>query len=140
MRLKKIQEALKTKNIIFTYTEEDNCGSLDFQFRGLRYHIWEFVDGDIWGVETNVYHAGKSEDITGDYEKEISELFESNLFLICIRNYSSTTSSTSIGHAFAQMPQAIHLDAGLPSVFTIRPNGQASAHLPQLVHFFLLII
>ena len=32
------------------------------------------VDGDIWGVETNVYHAGKSEDITGDYEKEISEL------------------------------------------------------------------
>lgn len=30
MRLKKIQEALKTKNIIFTYTEEDNCGSLDF--------------------------------------------------------------------------------------------------------------
>ena len=44
MRLKKIQEALKTKNIIFTYTEEDNCGSLDFQFRGLRYHIWEFAD------------------------------------------------------------------------------------------------
>ena len=46
MRLKKIQEALKTKNIIFTYTEEDNCGSLDFQFRGLRYHIWEFVDSE----------------------------------------------------------------------------------------------
>ena len=43
MRLKKIQEALKTKNIIFTYTEEDNCGSLVVQFRGLRYHIWEFV-------------------------------------------------------------------------------------------------
>ena len=72
--LKKIQEALKTKNIIFTYTEEDNCGSLDFQFRGLRYHIWEFVDGEESGVETNVYHAGKSEDITGDYETEISEL------------------------------------------------------------------
>ncbi len=60
MRLKKIQEALKTKNIIFTYTEEDNCGSLDFQFRGLRIHIWEFVDGEIWGVETNVYHAGRA--------------------------------------------------------------------------------
>ena len=74
MRLKKIQEALKTKNIIFTYTEEDNCGSLDFQFRGLRYHIWEFVDGEESGVETNVYHADKSEDITGDYETEISEL------------------------------------------------------------------
>ena len=45
--------------------------------------------------------------------------------------YSSTTSSTSIGHAFAQIPQAIHLEAGLPSVLTIRPKGQASAHLPQ---------
>ena len=44
--------------------------------------------------------------------------------------YSSTTSSTSIGHAFAQMPQAIHLEAGLPSVTTIRPNGHGSAHLP----------
>ncbi|MFR0789584.1 MAG: hypothetical protein ACLSHW_02150 [Lachnospiraceae bacterium] len=39
-----------------------------------RYHIWEFVDGEESGVETNVYHAGKSEDITGDYETEISEL------------------------------------------------------------------
>lgn len=74
MRLNKIQKALEKKKIIFTYTEEDNCGSLDFQFRGLRYHIWEFQDGDQWGVETNVYHAGKSEDILGDYENEISEL------------------------------------------------------------------
>jgi hypothetical protein len=55
-------------------------------------------------------------------------------------NYSSTTSSTSIGHAFAQIPQAIHLEAGLPSVTTIRPNGHASAHLPQPTHFFLLIM
>ena len=37
MRLKKIQEALKTKNIIFTYTEEDNCGSLDFQWTAVSY-------------------------------------------------------------------------------------------------------
>ena len=35
-------------------------------------------------------------------------------------HYSSTTSSTSIGQAFAQIPQAIHLEAGFPSVFTIR--------------------
>lgn len=74
MRLKKIQEALQKKNIIFTYTEEDGCGSLDFQFRGLRYHIWEFEDEEIWGVDTNVKCAGKSEDILGDYETEISQL------------------------------------------------------------------
>lgn len=74
MRLGKIQEALKQKNIQFAYTEEDGCGSLDFQFRGLRYHIWEFQDNDEWGVETNVKLAGRSEDILGDYETEIAEL------------------------------------------------------------------
>lgn len=74
MRLGKIQEALKQKNIQFAYTEEDGCGSLDFQFRGLRYHIWEFQDNDEWGVETNVKLAGRSEDILGDYETEIADL------------------------------------------------------------------
>ena len=73
MRLQKIQQALTKKNIIFTYVEEDGCGSIDFQFRGLRYHIWEFHD-EVWGVETNVYLAGRSEDVFGDYETEISEL------------------------------------------------------------------
>ena len=74
MRLEKIQSALTKKKIIFTYTEEDGCGSIDFQFRGLRYHIWEFLDDGIWGVETNVKYAGKSEAMIGDYETEISEL------------------------------------------------------------------
>ena len=74
MRLKKIQYALITKKINFTYHEEDDCGSLDFQFRGLRYHIWEFLDGETYGVETNVKCAGKSEDILGDYETEIADL------------------------------------------------------------------
>ena len=74
MRMEMIQEALKKKNILFTYVEEDGCGSLDFQFRGLRYHIWEFEEDGVWGVETNVKHAGRSEDITGDYQSEISQL------------------------------------------------------------------
>lgn len=74
MRLENIQKALKQKNIIFTYVEEDGLGSLDFQFRGLRYHIWEFSENGIWGVETNVKYAGRSEDIEGDYEREIAEL------------------------------------------------------------------
>lgn len=39
-----IQSVLNEKNISFSYVEEDNCGSIDFEHRGLRYHIWEFAD------------------------------------------------------------------------------------------------
>ena len=56
MRLQIVQDALKTKNIKYEYTEEDGCGSLDFMFRGL----------------TNIYEAGRSEDIEGDYEEKIA--------------------------------------------------------------------
>ena len=42
MRLKKVQKALETKNINYEYTEENGCGSIDFMFRGLRFHIWEY--------------------------------------------------------------------------------------------------
>ena len=59
MRLEKVQEALNTKNIKYEYTEENGCGSLDFMFRGLRFHVWEF-------------EAGRSQDIEGDYEEIIS--------------------------------------------------------------------
>lgn len=71
MRLKIVQDALKEKNINFEYTEEDGCGSLDFLFRGLKFHVWEYQDG-IWGAETNVFEAGRSEDIEGDYEEIIA--------------------------------------------------------------------
>ncbi len=74
MRLEKTQCSLAKKNIMFSYTEEDGCGSLDFQFRGLRYHIWEFQDDGLWGVDTNVKCAGRSEDILGDYDTEIADL------------------------------------------------------------------
>ena len=36
MRLEKVQDALRAKNIKYEYTEEDGCGSLDFMFRGLK--------------------------------------------------------------------------------------------------------
>lgn len=71
MRLQKVQDALNKKNITFEYTEEDGCGSLDFMFRGLKFHVWEYEDNG-WGVETNIYAAGRSEDIDGDYEEKIS--------------------------------------------------------------------
>ena len=71
MRLQKVQDALHKKNIKFEYTEEDGCGSLDFMFRGLKFHVWEYEDNG-WGAETNIYAAGRSEDIDGDYEDKIS--------------------------------------------------------------------
>lgn len=68
MRLEKVKEALRQKRITYDYTEEDGCGSLDFLFRGLKFHIWEFCDDAVWGVETNLFNVGRSEDIEGDYE------------------------------------------------------------------------
>ena len=44
---------------------------MDFIFRGLKFHVWEYEDNG-WGVETNIYAAGRSEDIDGDYEEKIS--------------------------------------------------------------------
>lgn len=75
MRLEKVQAWFKEREYPYTYTEEDGLGSLDFEYRGLTYHIWEFPsqDGEACGVETNLFHAGKSEDIEGDYEKIIVE-------------------------------------------------------------------
>lgn len=71
MRLERVQEALNKKNISFEYTEEDGCGSLDFMFRGLKFHVWEYCDGQ-WGAETNVFAAGRSEDVEGDYQEIIA--------------------------------------------------------------------
>lgn len=72
MRLERVQEALKQKNITYQYTEEDGCGSLDFMFRGLSFHVWEYQD-EVWGAETNVFSAGRSREVEGDYEKLISD-------------------------------------------------------------------
>ena len=48
MYKRQVQDALNQKNIRFEYTEEDGCGSLDFMFRGLKFHVWEYHDG-VWG-------------------------------------------------------------------------------------------
>ncbi|MBQ0001265.1 MAG: kinase [Clostridiales bacterium] len=73
MRLERVRQALDRKKITYTYTEEDGCGSLDFMFRGLTFHIWEYHDGDVWGVETNLFAAGRSQDIEGDYEETLEK-------------------------------------------------------------------
>ena len=45
-----------------------------------------------------------------------------------------------MGQALTQMPQAMHLEAGLSGLRTMTFMGQASTHLPQETHFFLLIM
>ena len=72
MRLEHVQDALKKKNITYQYTEEDGLGSLDFLFRGLSFHVWEYEDG-VRGAETNVFSAGRSREVEGDYETVIAD-------------------------------------------------------------------
>lgn len=75
MRLEKIQVLLNEKNMKYSYTEEDGLGSIDFEYRGLTYHIWEFEDNG-YGVETNVRNAGRQEDILGNYEEILLEIMQ----------------------------------------------------------------
>lgn len=69
MRLEKIQGYLRSKGWKYQYTEEDGCGSVDFEYRGINYHVWEFPDGE--GAESNVKDGGRQEEFAGDYEEEI---------------------------------------------------------------------
>ncbi len=70
MRLTGIQRFLAEKKLPFHYWEEDDCGSIEFDHRGLRYHIWEFPAPER-GAESNVRAAGRSEEFSGHYEDAI---------------------------------------------------------------------
>lgn len=75
MRLERITRFLDEKAMVYRYTEVDGCGSIDFEYRGVGYHVWEFEENG-WGAETNVRNGGQSEDILGDYESEIIRIIE----------------------------------------------------------------
>lgn len=75
MRLEKLQQFMNGKNIPFTYTEEGGLGSIDFEYRGLSYHVWEFEEGG-YGAESNVKNAGRTEDYVGDYEATIMNIMK----------------------------------------------------------------
>lgn len=75
MRLERIQQLMKDKDWKYQYTEVKGCGSIDFEYGGVRYHIWEFEDNG-FGAETNVRNGGHSEDIMGDYEAKIIQILE----------------------------------------------------------------
>ena len=74
-RLTRVLAFLREKGWSCTYSEEDGCGSIDFEYRGVPYHIWEFEENG-WGVETNLRHGGRQEEIFGDYETELLEILK----------------------------------------------------------------
>lgn len=73
MRLVKIQDFLKSRNMPYTYWEEGDCGSISFLHRGLSYHVWEYPAPER-GAESNVRTAGRGEDFEGDYEEQILKI------------------------------------------------------------------
>ena len=66
MRLAGIQQFLKERRLPFQYWEEDDCGSIEFDHRGLHYHIWEFPEPER-GAQSNVRSAGRSEEFGHNY-------------------------------------------------------------------------
>jgi len=76
MRLSGIREFLDKKGIVHSYTEEDGCGSIDFLYKGLSYHIWEFPEEE-QGAESNVRSAGKMDTYGSGYEAEILDILKS---------------------------------------------------------------
>ena len=76
MRLNRIQAHLKRHAVPFRYWEEDDCGTIEFDHRGLHYHIWEYPAPER-GAESNVLSAGRSIEYEGDYEDAILEILKS---------------------------------------------------------------
>lgn len=70
MRLTVIQDYLKSVGIAFRYTQQEDCGSIDFIHRGLNYYIWEYPAPER-GAQSNVRTAGRGEDFEDGYEDEI---------------------------------------------------------------------
>lgn len=75
-RLERVRAYLEQKGWEYEYHEEDGCGSIDFSYRGVPYHIWEFEEDGERGVEMNLRHGGRQEEVLGDYEAAVIEMME----------------------------------------------------------------
>lgn len=73
--LKRLRTFLEERGWNYSFVEEDGLGSIDFDYRGVPYHIWEFEDEER-GAESNVRNGGHQEDFFGDYESELLELMK----------------------------------------------------------------
>lgn len=76
MRLSRIQVYMTQRGMKFSYREEDDCGTIEFDHRGLHYHIWEYPAPER-GAESNVLSAGRSVEYEGDYEEAILQILKS---------------------------------------------------------------
>ncbi|MBE6015086.1 MAG: kinase [Lachnospiraceae bacterium] len=76
MRLQKIQNQLNNMGIKYSYSEEDDCGSIDFEHKGLRYNIWEFPAPER-GAESNIRSTGRQEEFGASYEEELLDILKS---------------------------------------------------------------
>ncbi len=76
MRFKKIRAYLDSKNWPYRYTENNDCGGIDFNHRGLAYHIWEYPEPER-GAQSNVLGAGRMIDYEDNYEEQILDILKS---------------------------------------------------------------
>ena len=76
MRLAKVRAQLDRLGIKYQYSEDDDCGSIDFEHKGLRYNIWEYPAPER-GAESNVRSTGRQEDFGENYEDEIADILRS---------------------------------------------------------------
>lgn len=76
MRLAKVRAQLDRLGITYQYSEDDDCGSIDFEHKGLRYNVWEYPAPER-GAESNVRSTGHQEDFGENYEDEIADILRS---------------------------------------------------------------
>lgn len=76
MRLSKICSYLSGNGYKYSYHEEDDCGTIEFEHRGLHYHIWEYPAPER-GAESNLVSAGRSVEYEGDYEQTLLDILKS---------------------------------------------------------------
>ena len=87
MRLTGIQQFLKERHLPFQYWEDDDCGSIEFDHRGLHYHIWEFPKPER-GAQSNVRIAGRSEEFGDNYEEVILEILKEFVYTRKIESFA----------------------------------------------------
>lgn len=75
MPLDKIKVFLDLKGWPYQYVVEDGLGSIDLEYQGVIYHIWEFMDGQC-GAESNVKNIGRLEEFLGDYENDLIKIMK----------------------------------------------------------------
>ena len=75
MRLERIQARLRALGIDYKYSENDDCGGIEFVRKGLAYHIWEYPAPER-GAASNVRAWGRMEDYEGDYEAAILDVLK----------------------------------------------------------------